>query len=115
VNDDLVHDPRLFDSRSWLVLAHGYKALQVELETKTGALRPERASSSTQSVTVKVRVLAKGRTSPRQVFYYGSLNRAIQQHGRRVRSSIDTGRPVDGIKAEMVTHNRKGVYTQSAT
>jgi hypothetical protein len=81
--------------------------MEVELESWPRSRRPDRTTETTAARIIQVKVSSKGmgRTAPRPVFYYVSLSKAIQIHGRRVRSSIESGRTVEGIKATVVQTN----------
>lgn len=83
---------RLADFQREALMGLGrYRPLPIELETAPRANRAECASN--EAVIVTVQPKARGRTSPRPVFVYTSLNQAMRIHGRWVRTSIESGSP----------------------
>ena len=96
----LVHNPELFDSRAWLKITNSagwpaYAALAVELEAKP---RDNRAYEPGATVAKKV-VVRDGKTPEIGLIEYASMTQAVKRHGRRVRSSLVSGRTVRGLLA----------------
>lgn len=106
---DLVHNPALFDSRAWLHITNAigwadYQALAIEIEAPPRANHATGEGFDKAPVMVKVsfRVTKPGRTGPRRTEAFESLTQAIKYHGRKVRSSLESGKPSGGIMAELV-------------
>jgi len=104
MDDDLVHKPELFDCQAWLHVTNAsgwadYRPLVAELEEPPISNRPE---GSQFPKFVEVRKVKKGRTGKREVQVYPSLTQAMKEHGRPVRSSIETDRPVGTVRARKV-------------
>ncbi len=97
---DLVHDPELFDSRSWLVIGR-YKPLEIELSAPPRSMRKDPGAGAT--VPGFVRVSRGGRTGgSRRSEVYLSLRAAMASHGRWVRTSIEESRPTrDGTATRL--------------
>ncbi len=93
------------DPLPWLSVRHGYQPTEEELleDPRDNKPEQEREPGITIPQAVAVRRVVKGRTTPRgSVEIFLSQNQATQEYGRRVRSSIDTGRAVGGIRARKV-------------
>ena len=98
---DLVHDPAQFESRSWIVIGMGYKPTTAELME---APRSRRESGVTDAISVAV--WKTGRTGSR-VQVYASLTAAMTQHGRWVRTSLETRHPQSkGLAIEAYAEKR---------
>ena len=99
----MVHNPELFDSRSWLRITNdvgwpAYRALEIELEAKP---RNNRAYEIGATIPKKVAVQDERvpTTSPVE---YDSMTQAVRRHGRRVRTSLASGKAVRGVRAWLV-------------
>jgi len=76
--------------------------MAVELEAKPRSRRPDKAATETKAQFIRVWIKAPGRTGPRTCYTFKSLSQAMKALGRRVRSSLDAGRKVEGVVAKRV-------------
>jgi len=92
--EDIVHRPELFEARSWLVI-NVYRPLAVELEASPRSNRKE-SPKTTEPYLVEVTKPLVRRTGARGSHeIYASLRKAMADHGRWVRTSIEDGRPTE--------------------